>query len=277
MPDASPIAGDARLRGAFAAAGRPLFVPYVMGGFPNPRTSAEHAALLAAHADIIELGIPFSDPLADGPTIQAAGRDALAAGTRPETVLDIAASLRGGPPVVLMGYVNAILAAGPRAFFERAARAEVAGMIVPDLPADEGEEIREQADRAGVALVALAAPTTSDERLRLINRRARGFVYCVSVTGVTGGDVEVGGELRGFLARARREIDLPLAVGFGIRTPDQAAAIGRLADGVVIASQLIRLVREVGDPAAALAALDAYASEVREALAAAGAARASSR
>ena len=275
MPEAPANAGDARLREAFASARRPLFVPYVMGGFPDPRASAEHAALLAVHADVIELGIPFSDPLADGPTIQAAGRAALEAGTRPETVLDIAASLRGGPPVVLMGSVNAVLATGPRAFFERAARAGVAGMIVPDLPADEGEEIRAQADRAGVAIVALAAPTTADERLRLINRRARGFVYCVSVTGVTGGDVEIGGELRDFLARARREIDLPLAVGFGIRTLEQAAAIGRLADGVVIASQLIRLVREAPDPASALAALDAYATEVKDALEAVGTARAS--
>jgi tryptophan synthase alpha chain len=260
------VAGDLALRETFRSAGRPLFIPYVMGGYPDPRTSAEHARILARHADVLELGVPFSDPLADGPTIQAAGRTALLAGTRPETVMEIAQDLRGGPPVVLMGYVNAVLAAGPRAFFERAARAGVAGMIIPDLPVDEGDEIRTQADRAGVALVALAAPTTTDDRLRLIGRRARGFVYCVSVTGVTGGDVAIGAELRDFLARARREIDLPLVVGFGIRTPEQAAAIGRMADGVVIASQIVRLIEDAPDAAAAASAVDRFGAAVRGAL-----------
>jgi tryptophan synthase alpha chain len=269
MSDASAtesFAGDRVLRAVFGARDRPLFIPYVMGGYPDPATSAEHAALLARHADILELGVPFSDPLADGPTIQAAGRTALQAGTRPETVIEIAEGLRGGPPVVLMGYVNALLAAGPRAFLRRAARAGVAGMIVPDLPIDEGDEIRMQAERAGVALVALAAPTTSSARLRRIGLRAQGFLYCVSVTGVTGGDVTVGPELRDFLARARVETDLPLAVGFGIRTPEQAARVGEIADGVVIASQLIRLVDEAPDAAAALSALDDYAVAVRTAL-----------
>jgi tryptophan synthase alpha chain len=265
-PAAADIAGDLMLRSAFEQAGRPLFIPYVMGGYPDAATSAEHARILSRHADVLELGIPFSDPLADGPTIQAAGRTALLAGTRPETVMEIAESVRGGPPVVLMGYTTTVLAAGPRAFFERAARAGVAGMIIPDLPIDEGEEIRNQADRAGVAVVALAAPTTSDERLRLIGRRGRGFVYCVSVAGVTGGDVAIGDELRGFLARARKEIDLPLAVGFGIRTPEQAAAIGQMADGVVIASQIVRLVEDAADPASAAAAIEDLATAVRSAL-----------
>jgi tryptophan synthase alpha chain len=269
MPDpgaAVEVAGDLQLREAFAAAGRPLFIPYVMGGYPDPATSAEHARILARHADVLELGIPFSDPLADGPTIQAAGRTALLQGTRPETVMEIAEGVRGGPPVVLMGYVTTVMAAGARAFFERAARAGVAGMIIPDLPIDEGEEIRQQADRAGVAIVALAAPTTSDERLRLIGRRGRGFVYCVSVTGVTGGDVAVGDELRDFLGRARKQIDLPLAVGFGIRTPEQAAEIGTIADGAVIASQIVRLVEDAPDASAAAAAIDAFGASVRAAL-----------
>lgn len=260
------VAGHIRLRDTFSAAGRPLFIPYVMGGYPDPQASSEHARILARHADVLELGIPFSDPLADGPTIQAAGRIALLARTRPETVMEIAEDLRGGPPVVLMGYVTTVLAAGPRAFFARAARAGVAGMIVPDLPVDEGDDIRTQADRAGVALVALAAPTTTDDRLRMIGRRARGFVYCVSATGVTGGDVAIGDELRTFLGRARREIDRPLAVGFGIRTPDQAAEIGRMADGVVIASQIVRLVQDAPDAASAAAAIEGFAAAVRAAL-----------
>ncbi|MEW6581277.1 MAG: tryptophan synthase subunit alpha [Actinomycetota bacterium] len=263
---AAGCAGDALLRDAFARKAGPLFIPYVMGGYPDPAASAEHAAVLARHADVLELGIPFSDPLADGPTIQAAGRTALLAGTRPEHVMEIAEGVRGGPPVVLMGYVNMVLAAGPRAFFARAARAGVAGVIIPDLPIDEGDEIRRAADRAGVAVVPLAAPTTVDDRLRAIGRRGRGFLYCVSVTGVTGGDVVVGDDLRSLVARARRHTDLPLAVGFGIRTPEQAAAIGSLADGVVIASQIIRLIEQAPDAAAAVTAIDGYAGEIAAAL-----------
>jgi tryptophan synthase alpha chain len=261
MPD-----GAARLEAAFRDAGRPLFIPYVMGGFPDVATSVRCARALARHADVIELGVPFSDPLADGPTIQAAGQRALEAGTTPDDVIAIAAELRDGPPVVLMTYLNAVLAHGPRVFLERAAAAGVAGLIVPDLPVDEADEVREQAARAGVALVPLAAPTSSDDRLAAIGRRAQGFVYCVAVTGVTGGEVAIDDALTGFLARARRAIDAPLAVGFGVRTPAQAAAIGRLGDGVIIASELIRRIDAAGSADAAEAALDAFAAEVRGAL-----------
>jgi tryptophan synthase alpha chain len=262
--------GPGRLRAAFPA-GRAAFIPYVMGGYPDLATSLDHARALLPHADVLELGIPFSDPLADGPTIQAAGQASLEAGTRPGDVIEMAEELRGGPPVVLMTYVNLLLAAGPRAFLERAARAGVAGVIVPDLPIDEGEDIREAAGRAGVAMVPLAAPTTTDGRLAAIGRRAAGFTYLVSVAGVTGGQVAVDDRLAAFVARARRAIDTPLAVGFGVRTPAQAAAIGRFADGVVVASHLIRLVQEAADPAEALARLDAYGAEVAGALGAAGA------
>jgi tryptophan synthase alpha chain len=259
--------GASRIRAAFARAGRPLFIPYVMGGFPDLETSAAHVAALARHADLIELGIPFSDPLADGPTIQAAGQRALAGGTRPEDVIAIAEGLGGdAPPVVLLTYVNVVLAAGPRAFMERAARAGVAGVIVPDLPIDEGHDLRDRARRAGVSVIPLAAPTTADDRLAAIGRDADGFVYCVSVTGVTGGDVAVGPGLRRFLERARARIDAPLVVGFGIRTPAQVAAIGRIADGVVVASQLIRLIEGAADPAAAERAIERFAAEAIEAL-----------
>jgi tryptophan synthase alpha chain len=262
-----PTEGGARIRAAFAEAGRPLFIPYVMGGFPDLDASGDHVAALARHADLIEIGMPFSDPLADGPTIQAAGQRALEGGVTPDEVIALAERVGdGGPPVVLMTYVNLILAAGPRAFMERAARSGVAGVIIPDLPVDEGDEVREQARRAGVGMVPLAAPTTGDERLAAIGRRADGFVYCVSVTGVTGGDVEVGEELRGFLGRARARIDAPLAVGFGIRTPAQVAAVGRIADGVVVASQLIRMISDAPDPAAAERAIEGFAAEAVEAL-----------
>ncbi len=258
--------GAARLQRVFAEAGRPLFVPYVMGGFPDLAGSHAQAVALAKHADVLELGIPFSDPLADGPTIQAAGQRALDSGTRPEDVIEIAASLRAGPPVVLMTYVNTILAAGERAFFEHAARAGVAGVIIPDLPVDEAGPVREAATRAGIAIVLLAAPTTDEARMAAIGRAAEGFLYCVSVTGVTGGDVTVGDELRDFIDRARRHVQVPLVVGFGVRTPDHAAQIGEIADGVVIASQLIRLYDEAASPEDGEKALDAYAASIVEAL-----------
>ena len=260
MADGAPE-GARRIRAAFAEAGRPLFMPYVMGGYPDLAASAEYAAAACAHADMLELGIPFSDPLADGPTIQAAGPRALENGTRPEDVIEIAEGLRGGPPVVLMTYVNLVLAAGPRAFMERAARAGVAGVILPDLPIDEGDEIRVQARRAGVSMVPLAAPTSAEERLAAIGRVAEGFVYCVAVTGVTGGQVEVGEELRGFLTRARAATDVPLAVGFGIRTPGDVAAIGAIADGVIVASELIRRIDAAPDRAAAADAVAGFCEE----------------
>jgi tryptophan synthase alpha chain len=258
--------GPARLRAAFPA-NRPALIPYVMGGFPSVEHSRDYALALAPHADILELGIPFSDPLADGSTIQAAGQRALDAGTRPGDVIDIAAALRGGPPVVLMTYVTLVLAADPDVFFARAADADVAGLIIPDLPLDEGEAIRAAAAHAGVAIVPLAAPTTSDERLRAIGRLADAFTYLVSVAGVTGGEVAVDDQLRAFVERARAAINVPLAVGFGIRTPEHARAIGAFADGVVIASQLIRLIDDAPTHRDAVAALDQYGRELAEALA----------
>lgn len=258
--------GGARIRAAFADAGRPLFMPYIMGGYPSLAESAAHLEIAARHADLIELGIPFSDPLADGPTIQAAGQRSLEGGTHPDDVIALAETVRGGPPVVLMTYVNIVLAAGARAFMERAAKAGVAGVILPDLPIDEGEDVREQARRAGVSVTPLAAPTTSDARLEAIGARADGFVYCVAVTGVTGGEVQVDDELRGFLGRARAHIDAPLGVGFGIRTPAHVAAIGEIADGVIVASELIRRIGEAPTPADAEAEVEGFCRGAVEAL-----------
>jgi tryptophan synthase alpha chain len=258
--------GPLRLKAAFPI-DRPALIPYVMCGYPSVAESRDYAHVLARHADVLELGIPFSDPLADGSTIQAAGQRALEAGTRPADAFDIAASLRGGPPVVVMTYVTLVLAAGPDAFLARAADAGVAGAIIPDLPLDEGGAVRESARRFGVAIVPLAAPTTSDARLEAIGRQADAFCYLVSVAGVTGGEVAVDDELRAFVARARRAIPCPLAVGFGIRTPEHARAIGAFADGIVIASHLIRLIDEAGSHEAALAELDRYGAELASALA----------
>ncbi len=258
--------GAARLRAAFPR-DRAALIPYVMGGYPTVAASLDYARALAPHADILELGIPFSDPLADGPTIQAAGQRALEAGTRPGDVIAMADALRGGPPVVLMTYVTLVLAAGPERFFTRAAAAGVAGAIIPDLPLDEGEAVRNAARAAGVAIVPLAAPTTTDARLAAIGTQADAFTYLVSVAGVTGGEVAVDSQLRAFVERARRAIASPLAVGFGIRTPAQVRAIGEFADGVVIASHLIRIIDEAPSHPAAVAALDAYGAELLGALA----------
>lgn len=261
-----PEPGAERLERAFRDAGRPLFVPYVMGGYPDIGASRRHARILAAHADIIELGIPFSDPLADGPTIQAAGQAALDAGTRPMDVLDIADDLRGGPPVVVMTYYNTVIARGAPQFLQAAADRGVAGIIIPDLPVDEAAAVRSAARESGVALVALAAPTTDDDRMAEIGRSAEGFVYLVAVTGVTGGEMALDDRLRALVERARRHVRVPVVVGFGVRTPEQAAGIGQVADGVVIASEIIRRIDGAADDASADRAVEEFGSGVAGAL-----------
>lgn len=261
-----PESGAARLERVFREAGHPLFVPYVMGGYPDIDASRRHAQILAKHADIIELGIPFSDPLADGPTIQAAGQAALDGGTRPSDVLAIADDLRDGPPVVVMTYFNTVIAQGASEFLGAAADKGVAGIIIPDLPVDEATEVREAAREAGVALIALAAPTTDDTRMAEIGECAEGFVYLVAVTGVTGGEMTMDDRLRALVDRARRHIPVPVVVGFGVRTPDQAEQIGELADGVVIASEIIRRIGDAPDAEVADAAVDDFGAGVADAL-----------
>lgn len=261
-----PESGAERLERTFREAGRPLFVPYVMGGYPDIDASRRHAQLLARHADIIELGIPFSDPLADGPTIQAAGQAALDSGTRPMDVLDIAGDLCDGPPVVVMTYFNTVIAQGADEFLGAAADRGVAGIIIPDLPVDEADDVRRAARAAGVALIALAAPTTDDDRMAEIGGQAEGFVYLVAVTGVTGGEMTMDDRLRALVARARRHIDVPVVVGFGVRTPEQAAQIGELADGVVIASEIIRRIGDAPDAGAADDVVDGFGAGIADAL-----------
>jgi tryptophan synthase alpha chain len=252
-------AGDASIAAAFAAAqGRAALMPYLMGGFPDLDASAEIGAACAeAGADLVELGVPFSDPLADGPVIHAAGTRALEAGATLHGVLSVAGRIAERLPVVLMCYANLVFARGAERFARELADAGGSGLIVPDLPREEAAAVRAACDAAGLALVPLIAPTTPDGRMAAIVREARGFVYTVSVTGTTGERVAVDGSLAPLLDRAKRDSPVPVAVGFGISSPEhaaQAAAAG--ADGVIVGSWLVRAASDAAEagksPAAAV-------------------------
>jgi tryptophan synthase alpha chain len=247
------------IAGAFARNGkRAALMPYLMGGYPSVEESRDVGlACVDAGADLLELGVPFSDPLADGPVIHAAATAALAAGVTPLEVLEVCRALSERVPVVLMAYANLVL--GPAGFVDRAAAAGAAGLIVPDLPHDEAAELRALCDERGLALVPLAAPTTTDERVREIGHDARGFVYTVSLSGTTGERAELPPELERTVQRVRAAAQVPVAVGFGISTPDQARAVGEVADGVIVGSRLVRAAGEggaeaVGELVAGLAA-----------------------
>jgi len=252
-----------RLGAAFAAQGkRAALMPYLMGGFPDLAGSrAAGQACADAGADILELGVPFSDPLADGPVIHEAGSAALAAGVTVDDVLEVCADLSARLPVVLMTYSNAVLANGAAAFAERAAAAGASGLIVPDLPHDEGLELRSACEAAGLALVPLVAPNTRAERLEEIGRGARGFVYTVSLAGTTGERGALPSDLPDTVARVRATTDVPVAVGFGISSAEQASEVADLADGVIVGSRVVRAAGEGG-----AAAVGAVVRELAEAL-----------
>jgi tryptophan synthase alpha chain len=240
---ADPIAA------AFAGHGRrAALMPYLMGGFPDLDASrAAGAACADAGADLVELGVPFSDPLADGPTIHAAATRALASGATVDGVLGVCESVAARLPVVLMVYANTVLAGGAEEFVARAARAGAAGMIVPDLPHDEARELRTACDARGLALVPLVAPTTSSERLAAVGRDARGFVYTVSLAGTTGERGQLSTDLEALVERVRTAAKpTPVAVGFGIAGPEQARAVAEIADGVIVGSRVVRAVGEGG-------------------------------
>jgi tryptophan synthase alpha chain len=249
--------------------GRAALMPYMMGGFPDHDTSLAVAAAYAdAGADLIELGIPFSDPLADGPTIHAAATAALEGGANVEAALEICETVSDRLPVVLMVYANMVLAhGGAEAFAARAVDAGAAGAIVPDLPLGEGEEIREAFGAAGLALVPLVAPTTPAGRLGRICAVARGFVYVVSTVGTTGERDALPEDLADLVAATKAESEVPVAVGFGIGTAEQAAQVGRIADGVIIGSRLVRAAGEAGSPQAAADAVAEFLGQTRVALA----------
>jgi tryptophan synthase alpha chain len=243
---------EARLRERRDAGGR-VFVPYVTGGFPG--VDATFLRRLAdTGADAIEVGIPFSDPLMDGGVIQTASAEALRAGVRPSDVVAQIHDAAVDVPIAVMSYVNPMFRRGLRPSVEEAAGAGVAGLIVPDLPVDESSELEDLTVIAGIDLVLLAAPGTSEGRLTEIGRRSRGFIYCVSTYGVTGARDRLEGTARGVVEALRPHTDLPLLVGVGIGTPDQAAEACGFADGVVVGSALMaRLIDGDADGAVALA------------------------
>lgn len=238
---------DARFA-ALKAEGRAAFVAYVMAGDPDPETSLKILrGLPQAGADLIELGFPFSDPMAEGPPIQRAAQRALAAGMTLTGVLELARRFREGDrttPLILMGYMNLVLHHGIEAFAREAAVAGVDGLIVVDCPPEEAGPLADALDAAGLSLIRLATPTTDDERLKVVVERTSGFVYYVSVAGVTGVKEADAEAVAPAVERVRRASGLPVAVGFGIKTPERAAAIARIADAAVVGSALVDEVAE---------------------------------
>jgi tryptophan synthase alpha chain len=236
-------------------------MPYLMAGYPTLAESVRIGeACVQAGADVLELGVPYSDPLADGPVIHEAGTRALAAGANMAGILEVARALAPRVPVVLMCYANMVFAPGVEAFVERLARTGACGLIVPDLPLEEAPEVLAACDARGLALVPLVAPTTPPERLAEIGARARGFLYTVSVVGTTGERAALAERFTEVVARAKAATAAPVALGFGISTPEharEAAAAG--ADGVIVGTRLVRAVAEEsqdgGDPASAVGAV----------------------
>jgi len=230
------------------AAGRAAFVPFITAGDPDAETSFEILQELpAAGADLIELGVPFSDPMADGPVVQAASLRALEAGVNVPKMLEMVRRFRKSDsktPIVLMGYYNPIHAYGTARFAKDAASAGVDGLITVDLPPEEDEVLRAPANAHGLDIVRLATPTTDDIRLNTIMNGASGFLYYVSIAGVTGTKDFAEGEVERAVTRMKKQSGLPCAVGFGVKTPEQAAGIARFADGAVVGSAIVSRIAE---------------------------------
>ena len=233
-----------------ADSGRVNLIPYLMGGYPDRARSIEIGRrLAAAGAAALEIGIPYSDPLADGPSIQRAGQAALAAGASVPAILEVAREVAAeGVPVVLMTYVNPVLAYDPRRFAADAAQAGVAGVIVPDLPAQEAEPVAGWLRAAGLDTIFLVAPTSAEERIEAACQASSGFVYCVTLTGVTGARREMASGLPDLLRRVRTHTALPIAAGFGISRPEHVRALSGLADAAVVGAALVDEVHAGRDP-----------------------------
>ena len=241
---------------AATAGGEPALVAYLTAGFPRRASFRDELRSLARVADVIEIGVPFTDPMADGVTIQRASLAALAQGVSLGWILSELEALRDiGVPLLLMSYLNPLLAFGMTALAQRAARAGVAGFIVPDLPLDESSELRAALAPAGLALVQMVTPVTEAARLAQLCAGSEGFVYAVTMTGTTGANVAVPEEVLGYLARVRAQATLPVCAGFGIRSRAQVERLRGHVDGVVVGSALLEVLERGEDPAAWLRSL----------------------
>lgn len=240
------------------------FIPYIMAGDPGIERTRQLVKMLEeCGADIIELGVPFSDPLADGPTIQKAAQRALRGGMTLAGVMELVAGLRRGTqiPIILMTYYNPVFRYGEERFVRDASAAGVDGVIVPDLPPDEAGVLRKSARKADFDTIFLLAPTSTDERIRTVARASTGFIYYVSMTGITGAKLSMDSEIGSHIARIRQESGTPVGVGFGISTPEEAAAVCGFADGVIIGSAIVKRIEETDED------LRAYLHSLRGAIA----------
>ena len=236
-----------RIAAVFQKKWHKALIPYITTGYPDTETTLKAISLLTENgADIIELGIPFSDPLADGATIQESSYQALLKGVNTDTCLEIAQKARTSTtaPLVFMTYYNPVLQYGLERFCRAGAEAGIYGLIVPDLPPEEGTDLENYTSRYGLDLIYLLAPTSTPERIKMVADKSRGYIYLVSVAGVTGARSSLPPDLATFIARVRQAAKQPLCVGFGISTTEQAGEIGKLADGVIIGSKLIQLMKE---------------------------------
>lgn len=240
-------------------------IAYLTVGYPSIEVTLEAVSVLSNEGcDIIELGIPFSDPLADGATIQKASYQALQQGITPQVCLEVAHQLRQmvTTPLVFMTYYNPVFSFGLEAFCQASAKAGIDGIIIPDLPPEEGAELEAITNKLKLDLIYLLAPTSTEDRISMVAKRSQGFVYLVSLTGVTGARETLPLELESFVKRVRQKVKQPLCVGFGISTPEQARRVAKVADGVIVGSQLIHLIEED----ATLSSLKAFTLSLREAL-----------
>lgn len=252
------VASTSRIADTFArlkTEGKTALMPFHTAGFPTLPLSREIIrSLVDAGADLIEIGVPFSDPLADGASVQGTGQKALENGTTPADCIQLVRDLRSDgvtAPLLLMGYYNPMLKYGIDRWVADSAAAGVDGFIVPDLPIEESDALRTACERHGLDLIFMVAPTSTDARLKMVAEKGSGFLYCVSVTGVTGARDSLAANLAEYIARIRSHTDLPLAIGFGISKPEHVASVGEISDGAIVGAALINALNEVDDDAKA--------------------------
>ena len=233
-------------------------VPFVTAGYPEKDNFIKTLKSIAAEGDVVEIGVPFSDPMADGVTIQRSSHAAIAAGVSLHWIIDeLKAAGDLGAPIVLMSYLNPLLAFGFAELAEQSVAAGVCGFIVPDLPWEESEEFRAALDKHGLALVQLVTPVTPDDRLEMLCKGSQGFVYAVTITGITGGDVSLPPTVTDYLDKVKGHTDLPVCAGFGVRHADQVRNLGQNANGVIVGSALVEQLESGQNPAGFLSALRA--------------------